>query len=508
MGLGQEHARLQSCARQLLPRGVEPSMGWGEAAARQGRWLVRGVRLRSHGGQTVHLQPAAERSARSAQPPLPSSCSGDQTGSCSPVHLRGRPPLLLRQQTTTLLGDWGYAPVMTGRGGWVNRSQRLLLALWGHLLGSLQGVEANCGFVLRSDGHRDRIPLAQQCQGLTMALQALQRDLASAVPPPLLADRRRCAICSWRRHCDAAVAGSGDLADVSGVGGRRRERLQRLGILTVQDLAATDGLQLAAQLEAAGEQNPGWSQALVQQAQALVEGVPLRRPEIIQSNGDLPELTLAPGVLLYDIESDPDRREHFLHGFLALPRQGQAFVPIAAARYHPILALPEHGEARCWERLQTLLGRFPNWPVLHYGETERIELLRLARRQGATAREREALSRRLVDLHQRLRHRWVLPLKGYGLKVVATWLGFRWHSPAAEGVRAVLWWRQWRQRGNIHDLRRILHYNADDCRATWVVAQWLTAASGHPPRVDGDGGNVAAGGTSRVTATSPQRMAG
>ena len=174
-------------------------------------------------------------------------------------------------------------------------------------------------------------------------------------------------------------------------------------------------------------------------------------------------------MLIYDIESDPDARDDFLHGFLSLRRQADGRWPeadggpaggapcrqagsptgsrdsagtqareLAAStggaagqppgeqngwRFHPLLALHEHGEARLWQRLRTLLARQPDWPVLHYGETESINLLRLAERQGAGAAERLALKGRLIDVHQRLRQHWLLPVNSYGLKAVAGWRG-------------------------------------------------------------------------------------
>jgi len=232
-----------------------------------------------------------------------------------------------------------------------------------------------------------------------------------------------------------------------------------------------------ARLEANGEQRPELALELIAQARVQESGIAERlAPADEPTDSPLPELAAAPGVLVYDIESDPDARDDFLHGFLILRRNSSGQWPATAkAKYQPLLALQEHGEARLWQRLQALLAAYPGWPVLHYGETEAIALRRLAARQGAEA------PAGLIDLHKRVRQHWRLPVDSYGLKAVASWRGFRWSQPAAEGARCVLWWRQWRERGNRHQLQRIFQYNRDDCLATWAVAQWLLndAAAGN-----------------------------
>jgi uncharacterized protein len=183
-------------------------------------------------------------------------------------------------------------------------------------------------------------------------------------------------------------------------------------------------------------------------------------------------------VLLYDIESDPDARDDFLHGFVAVRRDPTGAWPRrppAGKRwpYHPLLALQEHGESRLWLRLRRYLDRYPGWPVLHYGETEAIALLRLGRRQGAGQAELDALRARLVDVHARIRQHWRLPVNSYGLKGVASWMGFRWSQAGVDGARCLLWWRQWRRDGGSPRLRRIFTYNQDDNLATWAVVCWL-----------------------------------
>jgi uncharacterized protein len=276
------------------------------------------------------------------------------------------------------------------------------------------------------------------------------------------------------------AAAEGHLSEVSGIGAKRRDLLIDLGIDRLDTLAAADPEGLAAALLVHGEQHAEVAEQLVTQARVQRDGLPLCR----DAAAALPELAAAPGVLIYDIESDPDARDDFLHGFLRLPRGGDGDWPdVAAAEtapYQPLLALQEHGEERLWQRLQRLLAAYPDWPVLHYGETELLALVRLAQRQGASERQIAQLRERLVDVHQRLRRHWWMPTNSYGLKAAAGWLGFQWSQPGVDGARALLWWRRWRLgvggpdgRDSRQNLRRIFRYNRDDALATWAVAHWL-----------------------------------
>lgn len=443
--------------QSLLPH----KPGHGEAACREGEPGVVGLRVRSVG----------------------------PTG----VALEAHPSLLQRTEGQSRWGSYTYRPVLARQGRRLTREHRLLLTFWGRLLADHQQAAVPHGLVVAGTGEaleRERLALGSGLQRqLDASLERLALDLAGAEPPPLVSDRKKCTLCSWRGLCDQEAAAEGHLSEVSGIGGKRRELLLELGITSLPQLAATDPVQLADDLAVHGEQHREIASQLVAQARVQAAGRPVRTC----TGPALPEIAGAPGVLLYDIESDPDARDDFLHGVLRLQRGPQGDWPRAAARpgrYHPLLALQEHGEARLWRRLRGLLERYPDWPVVHYGETESLGLLRLAERQGAGEVERERLRCRLVDVHQRLRRHWLLPVNSYGLKAVAGWIGFAWGQKGVDGARALLWWRQWRQwrasgtaaedigragglRGSGQRLARIFRYNHDDSLATWAVACWL-----------------------------------
>lgn len=410
------------------------------------------------------------------------------TADRSPIE--AHPPLLERVEGSSRWGEHRYRPVLGRQGRRTTREHRLQLALWGRLLAHHQDGAVPQGLVVAGAGTRmEREPVNLQVESLQRqlddSLSRLAVDLERTTPPPLVSDRKKCTLCCWRSLCDEAAAVEGHLSEVSGIGGKRRELLVALGIGSLAELAATDPDALAEQLAAEGEQHREVAGALVAQAQVQAAGLPRRRggsPGLA-----LPELEGAPGVLLYDIESDPDARDDFLHGVLRLRRRPDGSWPDpaeaaldATAAYQPLLALHEHGEPRLWARLERLLRRYPDWPVLHYGETEAIGLLRLAERQGVPEAERARLKARLVDVHQRLRRHWLLPVNSYGLKAVAGWIGFAWSQPGVDGARCLLWWRQWRRdrstaevRRSRQRLQRIFRYNLDDSLATWAVSRWL-----------------------------------
>ena len=452
--------------QSLLPE----KPGHGEAAARGGAAGVVGLRLHGH--------------------------------ALAGLRLEAHPALLERVQGRSRWGAHAYRPVLGRQGRNLTREHRLLLALWGRLLEECQQAPVPHALVVAGEGRglqRERLALSGGLQRqLDEALQKLARDLAQQKPPPLVADRKKCVLCSWRGLCDREAAASGHLSEVSGIGGKRREMLLELGIHSLPQLAGTDPDWLADALAVHGDQHREIAAELVAQARVQAGGEPQRRPV---EGLALPELQEAPGVLLYDIESDPDARDDFLHGFVRVHRQAggtwpalpDRFLPDrfppasgrARGSYYPLLALQEHGEERLWRRLRALLARYPDWPLLHYGETESIALLRLARRQGAGEVELAALRRRLLDVHARLRRHWRLPVNSYGLKAVASWCGFRWSQSGVDGARCLLWWRLWRraclQEGGPalppararQPLQRIFTYNRDDNLATWAVVLWL-----------------------------------
>ncbi len=388
------------------------------------------------------------------------------------------PPLLQRIQGESKWGDFAYRPVLARHGKRLNKEIRLSLALTGHLLGPFQQAHVSEGLVLAINNQKLEAEKIRFTPGLMSQLEGslhkLTYDLRQKQPPEITTNRKKCTLCSWRGVCNAEAKIAGHLSEVSGIGSHRSQIINQLGIKNLQELASKDPEELEKQLKAADEKHDGIAHELVNQARVQKNNM----EERISPFPALPELKNSSGVLVYDIESDPDEKEDFLHGFLIINRNSTGELDLRSSNYHPILALGKDGEKHCWERLKHILKCHENKKILHYGETEITSICRLAKSQGATNEEIINLRKRFIDLHIRVKSHWRLPINGYGLKNVANWIGFKWRKKGTDGAKALLWWRHWKgtgpnNRGNTQSLRWIFQYNHDDNLATWAVTKWL-----------------------------------
>ncbi len=392
--------------------------------------------------------------------------------------IEGHPPLLQRMEGQSKWGNFYYAPILARQGKKVTREILLSLALYGFLLEKTQLSPVKRGLIVsktKSNIGIEKINLKGRIHNqLIDVLNKMNSELSQAEPPPLTTDRRKCSLCSWRNICNLEAAEKGLLSEVSGIGSKREAILKEIGVNRINDLAEANPDQLQTRLKKFGVQHVEVTHELIAQARSQRGGY----YERLEDGPALSEIKNAPGILIYDIESDPDDRDDFLHGFLTLKRSNNGSWDVKNTKYHPLLMLSKDGEAFAWRRIKRKLNLYQNWPILHYGETEPLTITRMANRQGVKKEEIDILNTRFIDIHSKIRKYWRLPLNSYGLKAVAGSLGFKWRQEKADGAQALLWWRQWKEsvktgKGRKNTLKLIFNYNEDDCLATLKASKWM-----------------------------------
>ncbi len=387
-------------------------------------------------------------------------------------------PLIKKTTGESIWGEFSYLPIFARQGKKLTREHRLTLALRGKLLSELQKSPVSKGLILYKNNKSiniQKVRIQEEVKkDLMESIIRISKDLELKNPPPITSNRKKCTICAWKKECDKVAIDEGHLSEVSGIGAKRKLFLMKLGINNIKELSKIDHNDLRQGLNRFGVQHGDISKQIILQSNSQIS----KEPQRINPQKIINQFKDAPGFLIYDIESDPDINHDFLHGFIRFPKSIDNQIKIEKIKYQPLLNIQKDSENFLWKRLQKKINRDNRLAILHYGETEPISLLKLAKNQGANLKELEALKNRFIDIHLLIKEYWCLPVRNYSLKSVAEFIGFKWNQEGADGARALLWWRQWKESRKqtklfSKNLNSIFQYNRDDCLATLMIAKWL-----------------------------------
>ncbi len=381
-----------------------------------------------------------------------------------------RPQLLVRTKGKSKWGPYKYLPAVYKLGHKTTKEHLYDLAFSSILLENFQESKIEKGLVISSFGNKvnlEEIYLNKKLRKKVLNVLLSLNEYLEGFIPEITQDRKKCTICTWQKFCDEEAKENGYLTDIDGIGSKTASLLKTNGISNIQTLASYDEKQLGEKLSKFNEQKCKNASVFVKQAQAYISGEPYRISNKNENN-DLLKKTFS-GFYIFDIESNPDDKHDFLYGFLKI---NNLFTNKKDLIYEPILNL-KNNKGESYRQIIEILFSQKEWPVLHYGETEKIAIINIAKNLNFSFDEIDLLTSRFIDLHALIRKSWILPLKNYGLKTISSWLGFEWMQKNVNGSKALYWWIQYQITQNEIFLKKIIQYNKDDCLATLQIAEYL-----------------------------------
>ncbi len=381
-----------------------------------------------------------------------------------------RPQLLVKSKGKSKWGQYKYLPAVYKLGHKTTKEHLFDLAFSSMLFESFQESKIEKGLVISSfDGkvNVEEIYLNKKLRKKVLNVLLSLNACLEGFMPEITQDRKKCTICSWQKFCDKEAKENGYLTDIDGIGSKTASLLIKNGISDTQTLASYSEKQLGDKLSKFNHQKHEKATVFVKQAQAYISGEPYR---ILNTNdtNDLLE-KICSGFFIFDIESNPDNKHDFLYGFLKI---NNLSTNKEDHIYKPLLNL-KNNKREFYRKIIEILFLEKEWPVLHYGETEKIAIINIAKNLNFSLEEIDLLASRFIDLHTLIRKSWILPLKNYGLKTVSNWLGFEWMQKNVSGSKALYWWIQYQITENEIFLKKIIQYNKDDCLATLQIAEYL-----------------------------------
>ncbi len=391
---------------------------------------------------------------------------------------RGAADFLLKVRIPSDLGPYSYEPADAKLATHPKPYVIFQLLFYAAMVGQIQGrAPERVHVVLGTDETRSYRPrdfqaYADRVQGRFLrTLQAYRKGAAPPYPYPV----EHCAYCDWWARCRDRRRADDHLSLVASITRAQAIRLEDAGVRRVTELA-----DVPAGVPVPGISSPALA-GLRQQAWLQVESrdsdVPLHeRLPGAPGRGFARLPPPSAGDVFFDIEGDPYwSREGLEYLFGSLTEDG----------YQPLWAHDSAQERAVYERwidwITARLERHPDLHVYHYNHYEPTALKALMARYGTREAEVDDLLRRkvLVDLYTVVRQALRLGTESYSLKAVEAMYAFEREAEVTEAGGSILAYQEYLSSRDASKLEAIADYNADDCRSTLGLRDWLLAERGN-----------------------------
>ncbi|HXK35926.1 MAG TPA: TM0106 family RecB-like putative nuclease [Candidatus Paceibacterota bacterium] len=399
-------------------------------------------------------------------------------------HWVGMPDLLERRPTAELgrgiksnFGDYYYVVYDIKSHGYLRDEFKFQLVFYSLILERIQGIRPKQAYLINAQGEELSFVVDDFVQQFDLNISQIQKILDGEKPAPFL--KSGCKRSPWYSICLDEAQSCRDVSLIYRLNQMDQRQLYDIGIKTVDDFAAADLEVLRAQLES-------WPYDKLMrfhaQAQALVknEFQVLKKSEFAEVDTEI----------YFDIEADPTQDIDYLLGLLIVDKKGQKEIEtpkgsrlnvkgnFGTGTYKYWFADNKLGEGENWREftdwLEKLTGSFV---IYHYATYERQVFDRLAMRYGTSGEITKKFHDHTVDILRLVTDAVILPTYFYGLKDVASHLGFKWRAADAGSAESVVWYDDYLKIGNAEQKaklrQKIVDYNEDDVRATMLVKEWL-----------------------------------
>ncbi|MDP3282513.1 MAG: IS66 family transposase [Nitrosomonas sp.] len=344
-------------------------------------------------------------------------------------------------QKDTSSGYATYEPAIFTTSGSIRQDDRAEIAFAGYVLSKHQGAEPLRGKVILADASQVSVRLSDGISRLLPKIKLLEQWLITPPEPPVVVINKHCPYCEFQHACMRVAEKDDSISQLGRISEKELRRLEKKGIFTIKQLSY---LYRPRKKNRRGKTSP-----IVHKYE--LQALALRTGNIYLQ-GDAVPIPRTDSEIYLDIESDPDRRFHYLIGILLIEH--------GVLRRLQFWADHEEDERTIWGEFVTLIGRYPGCPIYHYGRFERSVIEQLGKAYETDA---EPILQRLFNINSCIYGRVYLPVRSNGLKDICQFLGFSWTSSNASGLQSIAW-RYWYDVSGNQDYRQLLlTYNYEDC---------------------------------------------
>jgi predicted RecB family nuclease len=356
-----------------------------------------------------------------------------------------------------------YSPILFTPHERVTVEDRLRLAFAASILSRVQGAQPEAGRIIHGSNFKaSRVALPRFVASVRNGVGQIQTLQQSVTPPPLVLNRH-CSECEFRRSCRAMAVDKDDLSLLRGLNAKEITGLNQRGIFTITQYSYTFR---PARMKHAAEK-------AFRKHDASLQALAIRENKVYIAQR---KPILDGKVRIYlDVEASPNPDRYYLIGLLTVQ-------PDSSRRMDSFWADRATDEPAIWAAfLRAIVEAGDDFVIFHYGSYESHFLRRMAKLHGGDPVLIERIESRSVNVLSLIYGRIFFPTYANDLKSIAGFLGFKWSSPDASGLQAIVWRMEWETNGNEYAKQLLVTYNHEDCAALERVVGAIRILTGDTP---------------------------
>ncbi|HLF54285.1 MAG TPA: TM0106 family RecB-like putative nuclease [Candidatus Nanoarchaeia archaeon] len=348
---------------------------------------------------------------------------------------------------SSIFGDYHYVVKEIKSAKHIKPEYVLQAAFYNYVLGKVQGYTSPKFYLINREKEESEFAYEKYSEQLMHAISGVREIFNGKVPSPTAKSCKW----PWESYCTKKAISADDVSIVPFVGSVLKEKLNRLGIMTVKQLASQP-------VEVPDVPPATWKKIRIS-AQAWVEKKPIviSKPRLPKSDVDLfldfegtDEIQGEEGMVRVD----------YLIGLLVKEKE---------AHFRPFVAENLADEGRMFHEFLSYMKKYPDAPIYHYGPYEKTHLSHLGQKYTADVSH---ILVRMIDLLPLVRRCVAFPTMSQSLKDIGRFLGYSWRG-MSDAQESIVLYMQFLETKERELLKRILDYNEDDVRATMVVKDYL-----------------------------------
>lgn len=377
-----------------------------------------------------------------------------------PEGLTGRADILERADThSSVFGDYHFIVKEIKLAKNIQDHHRIQTAYYNYTLGRIQGYMPDHYILVNRD--QEELYYKYDEREVLEVIHGIQEIFGGKDVSPTYGS------CDWpwETYCNEEAIRRRDVSLVGWVGTRFKEKLGATGFRLVSDLATAKISDLI-KIRGIGQKR---AQTFIINAKALAKGTHIKLANIT-----FPEVSTE---IFLDLEGTGEQVGE--EGLVAIDYLiGVLVRENGKEKYLPFIAEDLDGEERMFHDFIKWLADQDDYVIYHWHHYEKTHLRRLAERYGIPTIMHDRLFGRLRDLYKDAVSSFAFPTYGNGLKEIAEYMGFSWRHDIDAMDSIVLFFKYVQDPENNRDnLKKVLDYNEDDCKATKTVKDWLERES-------------------------------